>query len=147
MGRKHGLRTTSPQGKPATPVQGTPVNRIQSVQWQGPVPPPQALEAFGKIDASFPERIMRMAELASDHGRAMESEAMRQQKDELEGARESKRRGQWFAAVLAMFFGLVGGFVCFLGHPASGATIITGTVVSLAAVYLIGKASTSENGH
>ncbi len=127
-----------PQSR-AVPVHGTPMSKVQSVQWQGPVPPPQALEAFGNIDPSFPERMMRMAEQAAEHQRAMEADAMEQQKEELKGARESKQRGQWFAAGLALFFGLVGGFVCYLGHPTAGATIITGTVVSLAAVYLIGK--------
>lgn len=90
---------------------------------------------------------MRMAEEAAQHQQAMEREAMRQQDDEFKGDRGMKRRGQWFAAVLAVVFALVGAWMGYLGHPASGATIITGTVVSLATIYLLGRQpANGQNG-
>jgi uncharacterized membrane protein len=128
-------------------VRGTPVGQVLNANWEGPMPPPAALRGFGEIDPSFPERMMRMAEQAAEHQRSMEKEAMKQQGADLDGARSSKRRGQWFAAGLAVFFGLVGAWVCYLGHPGSGATIIGSTVVSLAAVYLVGRAAGSSQNH
>ncbi len=71
---------------------------------------------------------------------------MRQQDDVLRGERTLKSRGQWFAAALALVFALVGAWMGYLGHPGSGATIITGTVVSLAAIYLVGGKAPSGNG-
>lgn len=111
------------------------------------MPPPAALHRFGEIDPSFPERMMRMAEQAAEHQRSMEKEAMKQQGDELAGARGSKSRGQWFAAGLAVFFGVVGAWACYLGHPGAGATIIGSTVVSLAAVYLVGRTAGNGQNH
>jgi len=117
------------------------VGRIQSMQWQVPVPHPQILQAFGAIDSSYPERIMHMAEQAAEHQRFMEREAMRQQDAELQSGRTLRGRGQWFAGGLAVFFGLVGAYMASIGHATAGASIITGTVVSLAAVFLIGRST------
>ena len=117
-----------------------PLGKVQTSQsWVGPVPPPQALRAFGEIEPSFPERIMRMAEEASAHQRAMEGEAMTQQKAALAGDRSFRTRGQWFAAALAGFFGFLGGWFVHLGHSTSGASVILGTVVSLAIVFVLGR--------
>jgi len=110
-------------------------------RWQGPTPPPQALEAFGKIDPSFPGRIMRMAEEAAEHQREIENQAMNQQSENHHGILDIQKRAQWFAFALAVFFGLVGCFIVYQGHPASGATVITGVVVGLASVFLIGRKS------
>lgn len=88
-----------------------------------------------------------MAEGAAQHQQAMEQEAMRQQGEVLKGERDMKKRGQWFAAGLALVFALVGAWMGYLGHPTSGATIITGTVVSLAAIYLVGGKGSNGNGH
>jgi uncharacterized membrane protein len=87
-----------------------------------------------------------MAEEAAQHQQGMEREAMRQQDEVLKGERALKSRGQWFAAALALVFALVGGWMGYLGHPRSGASIILGTVVSLAAIYLIGSKNPNGNG-
>lgn len=39
----------------------------QTLVHSGPLPPPAELAAFAQIDKSFPERIMRMAELEQQH--------------------------------------------------------------------------------
>lgn len=146
MAKKSQRRTATPstQGRPI--ITGTPVTQIAAQQWQGPLPPPGSLQAFGTIDPSFPDRIVRMAEEAAHHQQTMEREAMRQQDNVLKGDRELKGRGQWFAAALALVFALVGAWLGYLGHPGSGATVITGTVVSLAAIYLVGRQSSNNNG-
>jgi uncharacterized membrane protein len=89
---------------------------------------------------------MQMAEAASAHQRAMEIDAMSQQADSLRGERTFRSRGQWFACGLAGFFGLLGGWFAFLGHPAAGATVITGTVVSLCIVFVLGRKPDNGNG-
>lgn len=135
--------------RPNNPIVGaTPAGQIQaSLTWQGPVPHPQALKAFGDIDASFPKRLVKMAEDAAAHQRAMEMEAMSQQKDSLKGERGFRERGQWFACGLAAFFGFLGGWFAFLGHPAAGASVILGTVVSLAVVFVLGRRPENGNGN
>lgn len=142
------------KGKPATPatrqqiVSGTPLGvlprQTTTATWQGPVPPPQSLAGFGEIDQSFPERIVKMAESAAQHQRDMEREAMRQQGEGIKIDSDIRRRGQNFAAGLAVFFGLVGGWGIYLGHPTAGATIISGTVVGLATAFIIGRTTNSK---
>jgi len=80
-----------------------------------------------------------MAEESSAHQRAMEWEAMAQQKAALAGDRSFRTRGQWFAGALAGFFGFLGEWFVHLGHSTSGASVILGTVVSLAIVFVLGR--------
>ena len=63
--------------------------------YQGPVPPPNIMEAYGRIDASFPERIMQEFEKNSEHIRGMEKSA-------LEFTVLRDKRGQYFGFVLAL---------------------------------------------
>lgn len=57
-------RAKKPQGgKPA--VIGQPV--ATATQWQGPLPPPDALEKFNTIVEHGAERVFRMAEIEQQH--------------------------------------------------------------------------------
>jgi hypothetical protein len=50
---------------------------------------------------------------------------------------------QWFAGCLAMFFGLVGAWMAYLGHSTASAAVIGSVVVGLASVFLLGRKSES----
>ena len=132
-------------------TKGTPlsvaIRQASSEHWQGPLPPPKSLKDFGEIDLSFPERIVRMAEAAAQHQRDMEAEAMRQQGEGIRADSTIKQRGQVFAAGLAVFFGLVGAWIAYLGHPGVAATIIGTTVVGLATVFVVGRSMNGDKGH
>ena len=50
------------QGKKDKSKQHPPIHIAQTQVHIGPIPDPKTLEDYGKIDPSFPERIVRMAE-------------------------------------------------------------------------------------
>lgn len=77
--------------------------------YQGPVPPPNIMEAYGRIDASFPERIMKEFEKNSEHIRDME-------KSSLNEAVSRDKRGQCFGFILALGLLAVVLFSLFLGN-------------------------------
>ncbi len=47
------------QNQSKAPVKITEIKQVVHI---GPIPPPETLERYGKINPSFPERIVRMAE-------------------------------------------------------------------------------------
>ncbi|WP_187152073.1 hypothetical protein [Treponema endosymbiont of Eucomonympha sp.] len=59
-------RKASRQNRPITPSvqpkQRFPLSHIQQEIYSGPIPSPDILKKFGEIDASFSDRIMKMAE-------------------------------------------------------------------------------------
>jgi uncharacterized membrane protein len=127
---------------PADPVShplARPLAEMVTARWVGPLPPPDLLQAYGGIDPSFPERIFRMAETDARHCLDLEVEAMRDQRETLRSIDRFKARGQGCAAGLAVVFAIVGAWMGYLGHPGAGATIITGTVVGLATVFVLGR--------
>lgn len=62
MNRQERRHPTSP----TTNSSATPVKTQTAEFYQGSIPPPAMLDSFGKVDPSFPERIMRMAEAAGE---------------------------------------------------------------------------------
>lgn len=87
----------------------------------GPLPHPDSYERYATIIPDGANRIMRMAEKEQAHRHRMEP------------------LGTISAFVLSLAFLLVGGFLVLRGHDGAGATIITLTVVGLAAVFITGK--------
>ena len=124
-------------------------SQVMSQQFQGPVPHPALLKAYGEVDISYPERIFAMAEKAAEHQQEIERSAMKQQEWDHAKIFSIQGRAQWFAATLAVVFAAVGVWFAILGHPGAGATIISSVVVGLAVAYLAGNASAGkkeENG-
>jgi uncharacterized membrane protein len=50
----------------ASNLQNKPTTTIQTIAYQGLIPPPDMMERFKKVDANLPERIVRMAERSFD---------------------------------------------------------------------------------
>ena len=69
----------------------------------------------------------------------MEREAMRQQAANNQRILDIQARAQIIAAGLAGFFGIIGGLAIWRGHPATGATIITGVVGVVVTSYVLGR--------
>lgn len=51
-------------------------SRSTVLQHRGPLPPPSLLGGYGNVDASFPDRIVRMAERELAHNQEMDRETM-----------------------------------------------------------------------
>lgn len=89
---------------------GTPASvQIHQMTYQGPIPAPSIMDAYAKVDPSFPERIMRDFEKNSEHIR-------KSAELELQASVEERKRGQWMAFWLsALLLGIVG-FSLWLGN-------------------------------
>lgn len=79
--------------------------------WQGPLPPPEELEAFNKAVPGLAETIVEMAKQEAEHRRrhddlrADEAVAIRK------GDHAARTRGQWLAFLVVAVF-TVGGVAC-----------------------------------
>ena len=111
----------------------------------GPLPSAAELQQYGEIDASFPGRIMAMAETQAKHRQAIENQAV---DAEIKGNRDMgmwMQRGQWMAFCLAVLFLGAGILLTLRGHPAVGGIALGTTVVSLAAVFVAGRVPSRNN--
>lgn len=98
----------------------------------GPVPPPQVLAEYAKIDPSFPEGIFKMAEENNAARIALHTQGQAAEIAE-------RRRGQSIGGGIA-----VGGFMttCVLGYwdlEAAAAIVGGSTLVSLVSAFVLGR--------
>lgn len=64
--------TTKPPQTPAATVTTT----ISESHYSGPLPPASELEAYNRVDPTFANRVVSMAEAFAEHARRLEAEAM-----------------------------------------------------------------------
>jgi len=99
-----------------------------SSSWQGPLPRPRDLRAFGEISADLPDRIMSMAEREQLHRHAVDKHDL-----------AITSRGQCFAFAVAML-AIAGGFVLILlGRPLEGGIFGGTPLVLLIVAFLRGN--------
>ena len=92
----HRSRNMQP-ARPDQPQNSTPqlsVRTATSVQWQGPLPPPEVLEKFNSVLPDGAARIVAMAEREQAHRIAIEAQGLVANVDEA-------RRGQLLGACLS----------------------------------------------
>jgi len=95
------------------------------------------LAAYDEVVPGAAERILAMAEAQSGHRREME-------KTVIEGDSRRSWLGLVLGCVVALIFIAAGTVVAVYANATAGATIITGTVVSLAGVFVYGQKSRRE---
>lgn len=83
------------------------------------------------IEKLSPELAARVIEIAAAH--QLHLQAMDRADVEL------AKRGQWIAALLSVFFGVVALSVTLTGHDAVGGTIAGTTIVAIASAFIIGR--------
>ena len=106
--------------------------------YEGPLPPPEMLQAYDLISPGFANRIIAMAESQSTHRIEIEKHVI-PTREKFAG------RGQIFAFILGVF-GISCGTYCIThGQPTAGSIIGGGTVVSLASAFLLGRTKQQQN--
>lgn len=106
----------------------------QQQSWVGPLPRPEDLAAFGQIDKSLPDRIMKLAE---ENNRAN----IVHRSDTLRSAAEKDHSGQWLGFWLAIATIATSGIVTGLGYEVYGSILGGSTLVSLVTVFITGRSS------
>lgn len=108
--------------------------QLVSYRHDGPLPAPQVMAGYQRVNPAFPERIMRMAEREMEHRHARELSEL--------GIIDGRLwRGQVLGGACALGALAVAAYALFLGHPATAAIIGGTTVVGLATVFVIGRRS------
>ena len=101
-----------------------------SVEFRGPLPPPEVLEGYARLVPSAPERILQMTERQAAHRQEIE--------------RRNSRR-PWFGilagSLLALALLCLAGYALYLGEPLVGGLLGGVDVAGLVAVYIYGTRS------
>lgn len=108
-----------------------------STNYIGPLPPPDMLEHYGRIQPDLVERILRMTEDEARHRRDLELRLITDMATE-------KRRGQWLGVGIALAALGVAAFALWQGHEWAAAVIGTTTVVGLAGVFVLERLQRSS---
>lgn len=86
-------------------------NSIQlRTSFEGPIPPPNILEAYRKIIPNAPERILKMAEKNSDY-------LMEFDKNKLQLENDQIKRGQWCALIVVLSICFLCAYALYLNYP------------------------------
>ena len=108
----------------------------QEHQSSGPLPHPDVLVGYEKIDPTFPERIMKMAEANNDA-------SIQHEKSLIEGSLKNERRGQWLAFFLGVLGLIVGVVLSLLGFSSAAIAAIIGSLapILIASINSVGNKS------
>ncbi len=108
------------------------VGEVSQEYFSGPIPPPSVMRQYEEILPGSAERILKMAENQSSHRISMESKIIPRQQ------RESTL-GQIFGFILSLLLIGYGIYAMKEGHAWIGGIIVTVTLVSLAALFVVGR--------
>ena len=132
------------RGVPDHPVEG--VTRIeQSIVQQvesrgGPLPDPESLRVYKDIQADYPERILRMAEIEQEHRHKTEREVLAAEiSDKIDERRETKR-GQ-LCGLAAVALVIATAITCYVILPGAAGAVVasilgTGTLGGLVTAFV-----------
>ncbi|MCK5841950.1 MAG: DUF2335 domain-containing protein [Candidatus Sabulitectum sp.] len=98
----------------------------------GPLPDPDTLERYNNIIPNGAERIMCMAEEQSSHRRSIESTVIDSREDQ-------NKRGQTFAFILALFFGLVGLTLALQGYTKAAIAAFGLPITTIVVAFIRGR--------
>jgi uncharacterized membrane protein len=127
------------QQDPAAVIEQTVQSMTMSSSWQGPIPPPESLDAYERVEPGLATRIVAMAERAVDMAERQMVHRIDMEKRMIVGHNRRANSGLWIAALLAVF--VLGGafWVISNGHDWAGATIASIDLVGLCGVFIYGR--------
>jgi uncharacterized membrane protein len=105
---------------------------LTASQFQGPIPPPEALARYNEILPDAAERILAMAERQETHRHDLETKV-------IDSGIRATKRGQVIAFLVALSgMGLAAYLAC-LGQPWQAIAALGGNLASMVAVFVIGR--------
>lgn len=150
MSSANGIDTDNRQGQVAEPSRATDVPtavandlsiinsaaahlvQVASQAFSGPLPPPDLLEHYQRIQPDLVERLMRLTEAEAAHRHELETQALAAS-ERIEG------RGQRYGLLIGLAALAVAALALFLGFENAAMTIGGTTVVGLATVFVVGR--------
>lgn len=98
-------------------------------RWSGPLPPPDELEGYDRVQSGLADRIVRMAEQQSEHRRSLERIVV-------EGGARRSDRGLTLGFALAMAFLVASVALILAGHAVAGTILGTVDLVTLVGIFV-----------
>lgn len=142
MGSKSKRRSPQTPPKHITPQERPAKSAtLEVAAYKGPIPHPETLAAYDKITPGLADRILKMAEVESDHRRSLESQRLAAQIADRKAERTERRIGQvcaWTIGVITIGGGV---WVASRGAELAGGLIGTGGVVALVVAFLKGRSN------
>ena len=74
----------------------------KTMTFAGPLPPPSVLQQYGEIEASYPERIIAMAEKEQNAVHTLQKETFALERKLMEEQLRTVKKGQIYAFILAI---------------------------------------------
>lgn len=112
------------------PTDGAIVHQYQAVEFKGPLPHPEILKGYDIIVPGAAERILAMAEKEQAHRIESDKYIIEEQMTQF-------KRGQMMGFILCLILIVVAIVFAFLGHVVLATIILSGTIVSLAVIFVL----------
>jgi len=110
----------------------TPGLTAVATSFSGPLPPPQILEGYERIQSGAADRIIKMAEAQAGHRQGLE-------KDIIKSNINNERTGMWLAFVLTLILLVGGGYLIEKGKDVAGYLAVFIPVIFHAGNYIYNK--------
>lgn len=110
----------------------TEASHLLAQQWEGPLPPPAALEHFNRVIPNGADRIMQMVELEQSHRHQQDSRA-------LDAQIKDYRRGHWLGAGVSAVAILGAVLTAYLGGHFMVSIALVGLPVATIILAILGK--------
>jgi len=132
-------KTFQPNSTNANPVAKINASVLTQHTFSGPVPDPETLLKYSKIDTTFPATLIKMAQIEQEN--RIKQNANLIEIESYVRKREAKSiiLGQVFAFLSVLAISILGGFAIWKGFATAGATIVTSTVIGVVAIFITGK--------
>lgn len=127
---------TSPVDRNAD-VRITATQTVQQTTFSGPLPPPQILQGYERIEKGMASRIVGMAEANSAHVRRMETLALLGRAFEI-------YFGQFAALLVVVLFLSAGTYLAMNDHAAAGVVTYASVLVGIVTVFIKGRAASEK---
>jgi uncharacterized membrane protein len=116
-----------------TPQTGMPILSVELIEkFSGTLPPPDVLRGYNEIVPGAAERIIKMAEQQAQHRQSLERIVV-------EGGSKRANTGMWLGFIISMVVLGLSAVLIFNGYQVAGTVIGSVDLVSLAAVFVIGR--------
>ncbi|MEM9452478.1 MAG: DUF2335 domain-containing protein [Cyanobacteria bacterium P01_E01_bin.6] len=112
---------------------------ITASAFSGPIPSPETLYGYDRVEPGAANRILKMAEKEQSHRHSMQKQMLTIHAKDIEDGRQEKKLGQIFGLTIGIVSILAGSLVAYSGKQIAGAVIGTGGVAGLVSVFVRGK--------
>lgn len=110
---------------------------VISQEYSGPIPPPQMLSDYEKVEAGLANRLVTMAEEEQKHRQSLESLAVN-------GEIDKDKRGQQYALTTSLFIILITAILIYFDHEIAATAFGGVTLTGLAYIFISGRKKDDE---